>query len=176
MNQYTWEQSFRDLFHRCLEKYRAGDSDFEKYYDDEDLALLGAVGYKPREIFDFIEDHEDHGEPSIETAILVAAVRRDYLDTMQGGKPSENQIKPDDLPGRDKELEGYRWLPRIIVKATGKLKGELHPDIMFSCGGDRGFLKEHDIHPADFLRVVWSADGGADEGKILEYEKWKSKA
>ena len=41
---------------------------------------------------------------------------------------------------------------------------------MFCCGGDRNFLREHgNIHPADFLRVVWAAD--KDESKIAAYVK-----
>jgi hypothetical protein len=40
---------------------------------------------------------------------------------------------------------------------------------MYSCGGDRAFLHQHDIHPADFLRVVWAARG--DHGKIAAYVK-----
>jgi hypothetical protein len=40
---------------------------------------------------------------------------------------------------------------------------------MYCCGGDRAFLSKHDIHPADFLRVVWAA--GDDDQKILEHVK-----
>jgi hypothetical protein len=38
---------------------------------------------------------------------------------------------------------------------------------MYSCGGDRAFLKKVDIHPADFLREVWAARD--DDRKIIEY-------
>ena len=39
---------------------------------------------------------------------------------------------------------------------------------MFSCGGDRKFLREHgNIHAADFLRNVWSA--GDDDARISKY-------
>jgi hypothetical protein len=38
---------------------------------------------------------------------------------------------------------------------------------MFSCGGDRNFLRTQDIAPADFLRAVWAAHG--DQDKVLEY-------
>lgn len=30
------------------------------------------------------------------------------------------------------------------------------PELMYGCGGDRRFLKENNIHPAEFLRLVWS--------------------
>ena len=116
-----------------------------------------------------MEDHADYGDPSAETAVLIAAVRRDYLLTVMEGEPSTHEISPTDLPAKDAEMEGVRWFPRILRKAQAKLRGELHPDMMFCCGGDRGFLREHDIHPADFLRVVWSADHGKDAGKVLDY-------
>lgn len=166
---YTWDQTFRALFDRCVGEYRGGNTDFNNYYSADDLAFLKGIGYKPRELFDFIEDHVDDSEPSKETALLIAAVRRDYLRTIQNGELSTHEISPADLPAKDSELDGVRWLPRIIVKARAKLRGELDPNMMFSCGGDRGFLREHDIHPADFLRVVWAA--GDDDAKILAYVK-----
>ena len=166
---YTWDTTFVELFNRCLERYRSGDEDFENYYSDADLDFLRSIGCKKRELFDFVEDHADSGgkEPSLHTAVLVASVRRDYLYAIQDGVPSDREISNDDLAARDAELGGHAWLPRIIVKARAKLKGELNPDIMFGCGGDRKFLRNHDLHPAEFLRAVWAA---ADDGsKILEF-------
>jgi hypothetical protein len=169
MENYTWDQSFRSLFDRCVAAYKGGNSDFITYFDADDLAFLGAIGYKPREFYDFVEDHIDYGDPSAELAVLIAAVRRDYLLTIMKGEPSEHEISPEDLPAKDSEIEGVRWFPRILRKAQAKLRGELHPDMMFCCGGDRAFLREHDIHPADFLRVVWAADHGKDVDKVLAY-------
>jgi hypothetical protein len=54
------------------------------------------------------------------------------------------------------------------------LRGELDPNTMYSCGGDRAFLKRHDIAPADFLRAVWSA--GEDDAKVIDYVKRNSRA
>lgn len=169
MKNYRWETTFTELFNRCLERYKSGDSDFTGYYSDEDMAFLNSIGYKPREFFDFVEDYADGNDPSPTTAVLVAAVRRDYLLTIMDGKLSDHEITPNELPGKGEELVGIRWLPRIIKKAEGKLRGELDPDIMYSCGGDRAFLSQHDIHPADFLRVVWAADGNTDY--VVDYVK-----
>ena len=167
MSQYAWDTTFTELFERCLERYRAGDEDFTSYYSEADLAFLDSIGYQPRELFDFVEDHADYGEPSIASAVMTASVRRDYLNVIMKGEKSDRELMPDDLPARDAELGGIVWLPRIIAKAEAKLRGELNPDIMFGCGGDRNFLKEHDIAPADFLRAVWAANG--DHQEILEY-------
>lgn len=159
----TWNDQFLTLFNNCLAKYQSGNKDFSSYYSTEDLTFLSSIGYKPRELFDFIEDLADEGEPSASTALLVAAVRRDFFLTMQGGKHSSVEITAQDLPTFGDTLDGISYLPRILTKARAKLKGELNPNIMYGCGGDRNFLKKHgDIHPADFLRHVW-ASGDTDE-------------
>ncbi len=167
MDNYTWEQKFADLFEKCLERYRSGDRDFHGYYGEDDLAFLKSIGYKPREFFDFVEDHGDEGDPTPHTALLIASVRRDFLKSVQNGKHSSQELKEEELPPRDAELGGHAWLPRIIAKARAKLKGELHPDIMYGCGGDRAFLRKRDIHPADFLRAVWAAKERDEE--VLDY-------
>ena len=169
MSDYSWETTFLELFDRCDARYRGGDSNFEGYYSDVDRQFLTSIGYKPREFFDFVEDYYDWNDPSPASAVMIAAVRRDYLATILDGKLSEHEITPGELPGKQDEMEGFRWLPRIIRKAEGKLRGELDPEVMYCCGGDRAFLRQHDIHPADFLRVVWAADG--DSAKVVKYVK-----
>ncbi|MFV1995255.1 MAG: hypothetical protein ACC661_07445 [Verrucomicrobiales bacterium] len=171
-SNYAWDTAFRNLYDRCLERFRGGDADFEGYYSQEDLSFLRGIGCKPREFFDYVEDLVDFGDPCAESALLIAAVRRDYLAVVQDSSLSDHEIQEPELPGKENELGGCPWLPRLIAKAVGKLSGELDPDIMYGCGGDREFLCECDIHPADFLRAVWAADG--DEAKVLEFVKERS--
>jgi hypothetical protein len=166
----TWNDRFLSLFDRCLEKYRNGNQDFNSYYSHDDLSFLASIGYKPRELFDFVEDLGDEGEPSRSTALLIAAVRRDYFLVVQNSEQSAKEITAKDLPTFGDELEGLSYLPRIIKKARHKLRGELDPDVMYGCGGDRNFLsKNGEIHPADFLRHVWSAED--DDSKIAAFVK-----
>ncbi len=167
INNYLWDTDFSKLFSRCFERYKSGDTDFNQYYSKEDLAFLYSIGYKPREFFDFVEDFADEGTPSPTTAVLIAAVRRDYFMTIQKGELSDEILTPADLPGRQEEWGGFVWLPRITAKARAKLRGELDPDIMYGCGGDRSFLSRHQIHPADFLRVAWAARDNDDA--IVQY-------
>lgn len=165
-----WNDRFSALFDRCVAKHRAEDFDFNRDYSAEDLELLESIGYKPREFFDFVEDLVDEGEPSRGTALLVAAVRRDYFSTIQKGQQGSRLITRDDLPGFGEEFDGLAYLPRVLVKARGKLRGELDPDVMYCCGGDRNFLtKNGNIHPADFLRHVWAA--GDDDQKVADWIK-----
>lgn len=165
----SWDITFMALFEKCLTKYKAGDKDFSGYYDEQEISFLQSIGYKPREFFDFVEDYADAGVPAPSTALLIAAVRRDYFMVVQKSQPSPYELDRKDLPSFNSELDGVIYLPRIIKKARGKLKGELDPDIMFSCGGDRKFLKRYAIHPADFLRKVWAA--GDDDRKIVDFVK-----
>lgn len=169
INNYLWDTEFSKLFARCFERYKSGDTDFNAYYSKEDLGFLYSIGYKPREFFDFVEDFGDEGVPTPTTAVLVASVRRDYFMTIQKGELSDVILTPEELPDRQEDWDGFTWLPRIVAKARAKLRGELHPDIMYGCGGDRNFLSTHTIHPADFLRVVWAA--GDREDAIVQYVK-----
>ncbi len=166
----TWNDKFLELFQRSLGEYKSGNTDFEGYYSAEDLAYLSSIGYKSRELFDFVEDLADEGMPTESSALLIAAVRRDYFLAVQEGELSDKEISRDDLPSFGDKLSDIAYLPRIITKARAKLKGELDPDVMFSCGGDRKFLSDHgNIPAADFLRNVWAA--GTDDLKIANYVK-----
>ena len=163
-----WNDYFLPLFDRCVDHYRRGNRNFESYYTTADGAWLAEIGCKPREFFDFVEDFCDDGAPSASTALLVASVRRDYFRTVQDQTPSNRILTRDDVPTFGDRLEGIAYLPRILAKARAKLRGELDPDLMFGCGGDRNFLKTHGaIHPADFLRQVWAA--GEDDRRLAAW-------
>ncbi len=170
MSNYTWETTFRRLFDWCVKQYQSGKTDPSAWFNDKDKVFLKSIGYTQQEFFDFVDDHCRYEDgPTPETALLVAAVRRDYLNVVQKGVTSTKTVPPQDLPPKSAAVEGIGWLPRLIVKARAKLRGEMDPDTMFGCGGDRAFFDQHDIHPADFLRVTWAA--GDDDQKIIAYVK-----
>ena len=171
-SQYRWHHELKAMFVLALERCRAGESDPARFFTPVQQALLASIGQTPRELYDFADDHtRGDGDPDWETYLLISAVRRDYFLAIQNGRPSGKTISMDDLPAKDAKLDGIPWLPRVIKKAEAKLRGEMPDDLMFDCGGDRNFFREHGIHPADFLRRVWAADG--DEAKILDYVKTK---
>lgn len=167
MSESLWSDRFLDLFNRSSAKYRSGNSDFNTYFSAEDLAFLASIGCKPREFFDFVED-----EIPAATSLLVASVRRAYFILEQNRQLSSHELLASHLPAKDATTDGIRWFPRILAKARGKLRGELHPDVMYGCGGDRNFLGNLDIPLADFLQVVWKA--GDDDDAVLAYVKAKS--
>lgn len=169
LSHYTWSTRFTVLFGACSARFAKGDTHFQGYYSPDDLAFLASIGCKPREFFDFVEDQGNYGDPTAEAALLIAAVRRDYLLVVQKGQLSGRETTPDQLPPKVAAVEGIVWLPRLLAKARLKLKGEMDPEIMYGCGGDRQFFVKYDMHPADFLRAVWAA--GDDDAPIIAWVK-----
>ena len=165
----TWNDSFLSLFDRCVAAYRSGNRDFNSYYPPPDLAFLLEIGCRTREFFDFVEDFCEDSAPTPTTALLVAAVRRDYFHAVQDRQPWDGPLLTrDEVPGFGEALQGIAYLPRILAKARAKLRGALDPDLMYGCGGDRNFLRKHgNLHPADFLRVVWAA--GEDDSRVADW-------
>jgi hypothetical protein len=159
----TWEQSFTSLFHKSVEKYQNGHQKAAGLVDEKGAAFLASIGYTEQEFFDFVEDNAKGGEPTLDTALSVAAVRRDYFHEVQNGTRSRQVIDMATLPSKDAQVEGIDWLPRLIPKAEAKLRGEMPPDLMYGCGGDRRFFRETKVDPAELLRTVWKAKGSHAE-------------
>lgn len=167
MSHYDWPQSFNTLYDKAVVLYSGGKRGAGSFFSADEKKMLHSLGCSAQEVYDFAEDWCVSKDPDWATALLITAARRDYFLTIQNGKPCKNIEPIDTLPARNAKLGNIEWLPRIIEKAKRKLQGTLSDDVMYCCGGDRHFLKKHHIHPADFLRVVWSEwDDGA---KILDY-------
>ena len=163
---YAWQQRLRELYDKAQVKYRNEHRKVETMFTPREVNVLRGFGAKPMELYDYAEDSSDL---DWETALLITAVRRDYFLHEQGGTWSSKAIEMEQLPPKDAQLEGVVWLPRIIEKAKARLRGEMPDNLMYCCGGDRKFFRAHDIHPADFLRFVWSAKGKTE--KIVQYVK-----
>ena len=165
-NELTdWRAEFRKLFHSAGARYESGLRGASQIFEAQDEEFLASIGASPSEIYDFIEDWSEVGEPSFETILAITAVRYDYfVKEQQRISPGLVQA-PDTFPAGTLAMGGFRWLPRIIAKARAKLKGELPPDLMYSCGADRPFLRKVGIAPEDFLKTVWEA--GPNDNAIL---------
>jgi len=174
MTHYDYQETFRRLYEKALDLYRQGNRDKDGYFDDQEKAFIAANGWRAQDFYDYAEDRVGGDEPSYEIALTIEEVRRDYFLHMQKGKPSGKTISEDSLPPKKEAVRGIEWLPRILAKARGKIMGELPDEIMYCCGGDRAFLKRHDIHPAEFLRHVW---GHMDnEEAIVDFVESRSPA
>ncbi len=168
----TWEQRFSKLFQSGLEKYREGHQKATGLVDEKGRKFLASIGHTEQELFDFVEDFAKAGEPTLETALKIAAVRRDYFLKEQNGASSPHRISGDELPSKDAEIKGIAWLPRLIAKAEAKLRGEMPPELMYGCGGDRRFFKAHNLDPAEFLQKVRSAQG--NEAEVVDWVQAQS--
>ena len=160
-----WARQFSMLFETAAGLYRSGRRLPEELFSPNAVEFLRSIGASPQELYDYVEDWCELGEPSPDTALAIAAVRNEYFIREQQRRPSVRTMPVDSFPPGSASLGGFRWLPRIIAKARAKLRGELPPELMFSCGGDRAFLKRIGMTPEEFLRLVWEA--GEQDVKIL---------
>ena len=167
MKSDVWTTGLRAIYDKAVRLYRGGQRDDVTYFSPEETFFLASIGLKPINVYDYVEDFVSSGEPDWDTYLLIVAVRRDYFIFEQKGVASCEEIRANQLPARRAALRGIPWLPRIIKKARCFLEGALCHDIMYCCGGDRHFLRKHELHPADFLRVVWASKG--DDQKVLDF-------
>ena len=166
----AWNDDFEQLFQDAVARYHNNPTFNEAFFTKREIVSLASIGYKPQEMFDYVEDYAQAGLPSPSTVLLIAATRRDYFLFVQQGNIPVNQplISENQLPSPADQIQGIPYLPRLIKKAQGKLCGRLSPDVMYCCSNDRKFFQEHgNIHPVDFLRIVWLAEG--NEAPILEF-------
>lgn len=166
MNQDFPKELVR-IWANAVRLYEEGHRSAESFPIEEELTFLSSIGLNRMDVFDFAEDWVREGAPDLATFLLIHEQRRDYFIETQKGKTSEDRLDSSTLPAKNEEIMGIRWLPRIIPKARAKLRGELPPDTMFCCGGDRNFFQENDIHPAEFLRIVKRS--GNNDGAIVDW-------
>lgn len=169
MKQADWHDRFRQLFAEGVKRYRAGQRNVPEFFTSTENEFLASIGCRAQELFDFVEDYTHGGDPTFETVLLVTAIRRDYFLEEQAGQASESIRPMSDFPAKTDQIDGIAWLPRIIEKARTKLRGELPPEMMYGCGGDRPFLRRNNLNLPDFLRFVWRA--GSDTDRIVAYVK-----
>lgn len=168
-----WIQTFRTLFDQKVVSYKKGMRNADAMFSNAEKDFLRSIGATPQEIYDFVEDWCDDGEPDPDMVVAITQIRRDYfLNDLQG--QYSKYVKITDLfPPREAKLAGLEWFPRIIEKARAKLFGELPSDLMYSCGADRRFLKKIKVSPVEFLQVVREA--GDDVESIVKFVTDRSK-
>lgn len=138
-------------------------------FEPNDAAFLATIGCAAQELFDFVDDALDYDDVDFETVLAVTAIRREYFLNIMHGKPTGNVVPMSALPAKAAHVDGIAWLPRLIAKARIKLRGELDPDVMYGCAGDRPFLREHHMTLPQFLQIVW--DKGGDDRAIIDAVK-----
>ena len=155
MKHYDFADKFHALYDKAMKLYAAGKTDQSAYFTADEQVFLADNGITVQVMFDYSEDQNGYGEPGYDRALAIEMVRRDYFINVQLGKDSTKVLDVAAMPAKTDTVKGIEWLPRIIPKTKAKLRGELPASLMYPCGGDRNFFRTHDIHPAEFLSVVW---------------------
>ncbi len=164
-----WNPEFLKVWERATVAWEAGRRSARTMFPPEDLEFLSGIGCSAQELFDFVDDAMRYDDVDFETVREVTAIRRDYFLTVMGGKATGKVVPMSELPAKSAAVDGIRWLPRLIAKARLKLRGEMSPDLMYGCGGDRPFLRKHRMTLPQFLQLV--RDKGDDDRAIIDAVK-----
>jgi len=174
MKHYDFAQKFRALYDQAVTRFAAGKRGADTFCTADETAFLAANGLTAQHLYDYAEDHNNYGEPGADNALAIECVRRDYFLNVQNGKASSTVLNVEKMPAKTDAVRGIEWLPRLMPKARAKLRGELPASLMYDCGGDRAFFKQHDILAAEFLSLVWRL--GADDAAIVDWVVRRSAA
>lgn len=155
LEHFDFPNQFRRVYDHALAQFRVGAANATELFDEEQTSWLEFNGLSAQAFFDYAEDHVTGGEPGFAHALSIECVRRDYFINVQNRTPSNAVLDEPSMPRKHEAIAGIAWLPRLLPKARAKLRGELPPELMFCCGGDRHFFRTHDIMPAEFLNLVW---------------------
>ena len=164
-----WKQEFCNVWERGIAAWKAGRRSALTMFVPADVAFLARIGSTAQELFDFVDDSMGYDDVDFETVLDVTAIRREYFLEVMHGKPTGRVVPMSELPAKSAEVDGIAWLPRLIAKARIKLRGEMNPDLMYGCAGDRPFLRSHGMTLPQFLQLV--RDKGDDDRAIVETVK-----
>lgn len=169
MSDNDWQKQFREVYDRGVAAWRAGRRSPAAMFGREDAAFLATIGCTTQELFDFVDDELNYGDFDYATTLAVTAIRRDYFLNVMKGKPTGKTVTMASLPAKAAEVDGIAWLPRLIVKARVKLRGEMPTDLMYGCAGDRPFLRKMNMDLPGFLKLTWAS--GDDDRRIIDAVK-----
>ena len=166
---FEFPAKFRELYKKGFKLYQDGQRGADTFFDEGETAWLAANGITTQHMYDYAEDDVVDGAPGFGNALTIETVRRDYFLSVQHGVSSSTVLDPATLPTKSEEVDGIRWLLRIIPKAKAKLRGEMPASMMYSCGGDRNFCLTNNIMPAEFLALAWRHIN--DDNAIISWVK-----
>jgi hypothetical protein len=164
-----WKAEFQNVWNRGVAAWNAGRRSAGNMFEPADVAFLASNGCSAQELFDFVDDSLRYDDLDYATALAVTEIRREYFLNVMGGMPTGRIVEMSELPAKSAQVDGIAWLPRLIVKARTKLRGEMNPDLMYGCAGDRPFLRQHNMTLPQFLQLV--LDKGDDDRAIIDAVK-----
>ena len=164
-----WKSEFKNVWERGIAAWKAGRKSAQTMFDPKDVAFLASIGCTAQELFDFVDDFLGYDDFDFETVLAVTAIRRGYFLNVMHSKSTGRVVPMSELPAKAAAVDGIAWLPRLTAKARVKLRGEMNPDLMYGCAGDRPFLRDHGTTLPQFLQLV--RDKGDDDRAIIESVK-----
>jgi hypothetical protein len=167
MKHYDFAPRFETLYLKAVARFQAGVREAAGLFDPAETVWLAAHGLTAQNFFDYAEDHAGYGEPGLANAVAIESVRLGYFLSVQQGRWTGVTIDVAAMPAKTDAVNGIAWLPRLIPKAKAKLRGELPASLMYCCGGDRAFFRQHDLAPAEFLQTVWRLE--QDDAAIVAW-------
>jgi hypothetical protein len=169
MENNQWKATFGEVFNRAVAAWKSGRRSAQAMFVEEEKNFLATIGCSTQELFDFVEDHLQYGDPDYSCIEKVTELRQGYFQTVMKGNFSGHVASMKSLPPKTAAIEGIEWLPRIIEKARLKLRGEMPPELMYGCAGDRMFVQSVHMTLPQFLKLVW--DAGNDTQHIVDSVK-----
>jgi hypothetical protein len=164
-----WKLQFREVWDRGVAAWKAGRKSARTMFAPADVTFLAGIGCTAQELFDFVDDSLGYEDFDFDTVLAVTAIRREYFLNVMQGKPTGRVVPMSALPAKSAAVDGIAWLPRLIAKARIKLRGELNPDLMYGCAGDRPFLRRQHMTLPQFLQLV--RDQGDNDQAIVDAVK-----
>ena len=127
----NWKQQFRELFNTGVDRHRAGRREPGTMFEPDEVAFLESIGCSAQEMFDFCDDYVGWDDVIYEHIGELQAVRYEHFKNKLNSQPASRRMEMDEFPAKTDEVEGIAWLPRLIVKARAKLRGELPANLMY---------------------------------------------
>ena len=131
---FNYQKELVQIWEKGVKLYKQGNTSPETFPITDELPFLQSIGLNKMDIFDYVEDWICEGTQDLATFLLIHDARRDFFIEDQNSVHSTVKLNSETLPGKNEEIKGIVWLPRVITKAKAKLKGELPPETMFCCG------------------------------------------
>ena len=79
MKTNDWTTEFRNVYDRGVAAWKVNRQTPTTMFTKADAKFLHAIGCTTQELFDFIDDEQQYGEPDYATTLAVTALRRDYF-------------------------------------------------------------------------------------------------
>ena len=127
----NWKTQFHEVFYAGVRRRKEGCNEPGVMFESDEVAFLESIGCTAQEMFDFCDDYVGWDDVIYEHVEALQAVRYEHFAEELDGQPASHRMEMDEFPPKDAEVEGFAWLPRLIVKARAKLAGQLPADLMY---------------------------------------------